>query len=90
MPRSNRALRDMIALVCEHSNLSRQDAYTLCSLAADLHVTQMVDLNKGIHCALLESAPAPPLMSRGWRTVVSLLERGGLAAQLDRHDALTN
>src|SRR6201999_1992602 len=46
------ALRDMIALVCEHSNLSRQDAYTLCSLAADLRVTQMVDLNKGIHCIL--------------------------------------
>jgi acetamidase/formamidase len=42
----------MIALVCEHSNLSRQDAYTLCSLAADLRVTQMVDLNKGIHCIL--------------------------------------
>ena len=46
------ALRDMIALVCEHSHLSRQDAYTLCSLAADLRVTQMVDLNKGIHCML--------------------------------------
>jgi acetamidase/formamidase len=46
------ALRDMIALVCEHSGISRQDAYTLCSLAADLRVTQMVDLNKGIHCVL--------------------------------------
>ena len=46
------ALRDMIALVCEHSGISRRDAYTLCSLAADLHVTQMVDLNKGIHCML--------------------------------------
>jgi acetamidase/formamidase len=46
------ALRDMIALIGEHSGLSRQDAYTLCSLAADLRVTQTVDLNKGIHCML--------------------------------------
>lgn len=46
------ALRDMIALIREHSGLSAQDAYTLCSLAADLRVTQMVDGNKGIHCML--------------------------------------
>ncbi len=46
------ALRDMIALIGEHSGLSPQDAYTLCSLAADLRVTQMVDGNKGIHCVL--------------------------------------
>ena len=26
--------------------------YTLCSLAADLRVTQTVDVNKGIHCVL--------------------------------------
>ncbi|MBS7538954.1 acetamidase/formamidase family protein [Ancylobacter lacus] len=46
------ALRDMIALIVERSGLSPQDAYTLCSLAADLRVTQTVDLNKGIHCVL--------------------------------------
>lgn len=46
------ALRDMIVLIREHSGLSAQDAYTLCSLAADLRVTQTVDLNKGIHCVL--------------------------------------
>lgn len=46
------ALRDMIVLIREHSGLSAQDAYTLCSLAADLRVTQMVDGNKGIHCVL--------------------------------------
>jgi acetamidase/formamidase len=49
---AKQALRDMIALISEHSGISRQDAYTLCSLAADLRVTQMVDLNKGIHCVL--------------------------------------
>jgi acetamidase/formamidase len=34
------ALRDMIRLICERTNLSREDAYTLCSLAADLRVTR--------------------------------------------------
>ncbi|MBS7545869.1 acetamidase/formamidase family protein [Ancylobacter oerskovii] len=46
------ALRDMIVLISEHSGLSAQDAYTLCSLCADLRVTQTVDGNKGIHCVL--------------------------------------
>lgn len=52
------ALRDMIALIRAHSGLSAQDAYTLCSLAADLRVTQMVDGNKGIHC-VIEKAKLP-------------------------------
>jgi acetamidase/formamidase len=46
------ALRDMIALIRERAGLSAQDAYTLCSIAADLRVTQTVDGNKGIHCVL--------------------------------------
>jgi acetamidase/formamidase len=46
------ALRAMIALICERSNLSREDAYMLCSLAADLRVTQVVNQNKGIHVML--------------------------------------
>ena len=37
------ALRDMIKLICARTNLSREDAYTLCSLAADLRVTQVVN-----------------------------------------------
>jgi acetamidase/formamidase len=41
-----RALRDMIALLSEKRNLSREDAYTLCSLAADLRVTQTVNGSK--------------------------------------------
>ncbi|WP_128934574.1 acetamidase/formamidase family protein [Bradyrhizobium zhanjiangense] len=49
------ALRDMIALIRERSGLSAQDAYTLCSIAADLRVTQMVDGNKGVHCVLAKS-----------------------------------
>jgi acetamidase/formamidase len=46
------ALREMIALICERKNLSREDAYMLCSLAADLRVTQLVNGNNGCHCML--------------------------------------
>jgi acetamidase/formamidase len=51
-----RALRDMIRLVTERTNISREDAYTLCSLAADLRVTQTVNGSKGIHVMLAKSA----------------------------------
>ncbi|MCP8937087.1 acetamidase/formamidase family protein [Alsobacter sp. SYSU M60028] len=47
-----RALRDMIVLMGEKAGLSREDAYTLCSLAADLHVTQTVNGSKGVHCMI--------------------------------------
>jgi acetamidase/formamidase len=46
------ALRDMIVLLGEKANLSREDAYTLCSLAADLRVTQTVNGCKGIHVVI--------------------------------------
>jgi acetamidase/formamidase len=42
----------MIKLICSCSGLSREDAYTLCSLAADLRVTQVVNGSKGIHVVL--------------------------------------
>jgi acetamidase/formamidase len=51
-----RALRDMIVLLGEKANLSREDAYMLCSLAADLRVTQTVNGCKGIHCMIAKSA----------------------------------
>jgi acetamidase/formamidase len=50
-----RALRDMIVLLGEKRNLSREDAYMLCSLAADLRVTQTVNGSKGIHCMIAKS-----------------------------------
>lgn len=46
------ALRDMIRWIGELRGLSKSDAYTLCSLAADLHVTQTVNSAKGAHCML--------------------------------------
>ncbi len=53
------ALRDMIVLIGEVAGLSREDAYTLCSLAADLRVTQTVNGSKGIHCMLAKKLLAP-------------------------------
>jgi acetamidase/formamidase len=50
------ALRDMIKLIGELTDLSATRAYTLCSLACDLRVTQLVDGNKGIHAMLPRSA----------------------------------
>jgi acetamidase/formamidase len=50
-----RALRDMIVLLGEKRDLSREDAYTLCSLAADLRVTQTVNGSKGIHCMIAKA-----------------------------------
>jgi acetamidase/formamidase len=46
---AKQAVREMIQIIRERLNVTREDAYALCSLAADFHVTQLVDGNKGIH-----------------------------------------
>ncbi len=43
------ALREMIALICARTPLSREQAYQTCSLAVDFRVTQTVNGEKGIH-----------------------------------------
>ena len=40
---------DMLGLLNEHQGLSRNDAYSLMSVAADFAVTQVVDGTQGIH-----------------------------------------
>ena len=52
---ARQAVREMIDLVCERLPITREDAYSLCSLAADFRVTQLVDGNKGIHGLLAKS-----------------------------------
>ena len=49
---AKRALREMISLLGNVAGLSPEDAYSLCSMAAELRVTQLVDGNKGIHAML--------------------------------------
>jgi acetamidase/formamidase len=46
------ALRLMLDLIEARTGLSRQEAYALCSLAADLRITQVVNGNKGVHVML--------------------------------------
>jgi acetamidase/formamidase len=43
------ALRDMILRLCKETGLAEDAAYRLCSLLADLRVTQVVNGRKGIH-----------------------------------------
>ena len=52
---AKQALREMIKLLSEIRNMHPADAYSLCSLAVDLRVTQLVDGNKGIHAMLPKS-----------------------------------
>ena len=49
------ALREMIKLIGERSNLAAAEAYMLCSLACDMRVTQLVDGNKGVHAILAKT-----------------------------------
>lgn len=53
------ALREMIDLLGEKAGLSRADAYMLCSLAGDLHVTQTVNGNKGVHMMMRKELVTP-------------------------------
>jgi len=43
------ATREMIDFLITEKTLSRDDAYMLASVAADLNITELVDGNKGVH-----------------------------------------
>jgi len=49
------ATREMIDFLVTEKGMKRDDAYVLCSLAADLHVTQLVDGTKGVHAMIAKS-----------------------------------
>ena len=49
------ATREMVDFLVAEKKLSRDEAYMLCSLAADLHVTQAVDATKGVHATLAKA-----------------------------------
>ena len=46
------ALRAMIEWLMEKLNISKDDAYSFCSFAVDLHVTQTVNNVKGVHAMI--------------------------------------
>ncbi|NWF53411.1 MAG: acetamidase/formamidase family protein [Syntrophaceae bacterium] len=49
------ALRDAIRFLSETRGLTPDEAYSLCSLAVDLRITQIVDDNKGVHAMIPKS-----------------------------------
>ena len=46
------ALRQMLDVIAAATGLKRQEAYALCSLAADVRITQVVNGAKGVHVML--------------------------------------
>jgi acetamidase/formamidase len=49
------ATREMVDFLVTEKHMNRDEAYILCSLAADLHVTQLVDGTKGVHAMVAKS-----------------------------------
>jgi acetamidase/formamidase len=46
------AVREAVDLIVAEKKLDRDDAYMLCSVAVDFHVTQVVDGTKGVHAMI--------------------------------------
>lgn len=49
------AVREMIRYLMDEKKMSQTDAYMLCSVAADVDITQLVDGNVGVHVMLPKS-----------------------------------
>ncbi len=49
------AIKEMLNFLTDTKGLSRDDAYMLMSATMDLHVTQVVDITKGIHAMIPKS-----------------------------------
>jgi acetamidase/formamidase len=56
------AVHEMIDFLMHEKHLTREDAYMLSSVAADLHITELVDGNKGVHMMIPKAifVPASP------------------------------
>jgi acetamidase/formamidase len=46
------ALREMIDWIMALTGIPKEEAYSLCSFAADLHITQTVNNVKGVHAMI--------------------------------------
>ncbi|HLW97736.1 MAG TPA: acetamidase/formamidase family protein [Candidatus Acidoferrales bacterium] len=69
---TKQAVRQMIDFLVNEKHMTRDDAYMLSSVAADLHVTQLVDTNKGVHMmipkAIFAAEKAAPAKKAGAQT----------------------
>ena len=55
------AARNAINFLAARTNLSKLDAYALCSIAVSFRVTQVVDIVRGVHAMIPKSLFAPDL-----------------------------
>jgi len=46
---THKAILNMVEFIAAERHLSRDDAYMLTSVAGDVHITELVDRNKGVH-----------------------------------------
>jgi len=46
------AVHEMIDFLMQEKHLSREDAYMLASVSADLAITEVVDGNNGVHMTI--------------------------------------
>lgn len=58
---AHKAILNMVEFIAAEQHLSRDDAYMLTSVAGDVHITEVVDRNKGVHVLMPKAifAPAP-------------------------------
>jgi len=49
------AIRDAVQFISKTKGMSADDAYSLCSIAVDFRITQVVDGNKGVHAMIPKS-----------------------------------
>lgn len=49
------AANEMLGFLCDRQGLTRDEAYSLMSVAADFGVTQVVDVRQGVHCGMPKS-----------------------------------
>ena len=50
---------EAIAFLGANYGLSKEEAYSLLSIAGDFHITQVVDRKKGVHCSICKDLFVP-------------------------------
>jgi acetamidase/formamidase len=58
------ALENAIEFLVKRGGLTPLDAYSLCSLGVSFRITQVVDVNKGVHAMIPKSLFAERLRKR--------------------------
>jgi acetamidase/formamidase len=74
---TKQAVRQMIDFLVIEKHLTRDDAYMLSSVAADLHITELVDTNKGVHMMIPKSIFGAAKSAAAQKTAVAAKSSGG-------------